>query len=564
MRSGGGGVKLIYIDPPFDVGYDFSLDIKVGEERITKEPSILEDKAYRDTWGEGAESYIAMMYERLSLLKDLLADDGSIYVHCDHRVNSYIRLIMDEIFGKKNFRNEIIWAYKFGGSSKRQFAKKHDVILYYSKSGDWLFNEHLMREFETESGWGKRKDGKLLTDWWYVPTLNTMADERTGYPTQKPEALLERIIKASSNEGDIVLDCFCGSGTTLAVAEKLGRKWIGADLGKFAIHTTRKRMIETQRQLKKDNKNFRAFEILNLGKYERQYYTGKNFDLSQEQQDIQQMNKEREYEDLIIKAYGATKLDGTSHTFVAHRNGRWIAIGPIDTPASRAFIEEVIKDSVKHRITQVDILSFEYEMGLFPHIREDAKKEGVDISFKYIPREVFDKKITEEEHIVFYDMSYVEAKVHITPAAKGRRFSVEVELIDFSACYTDEVLKHKKQGKNDIFISKGMIYRRSKDNDDVEPLTKHWTDWIDYWAVDFDFESRKEIIRTRDEDGQIVEKWTGHYVFENEWQSFRTKEHPRLECRSASHEYEKGSYKIAVRAVDILGNDTMKIISITV
>ena len=203
-------------------------------------------------------------------------------------------------------------------------------------------------------------------------------------------------------------------------------------------------------------------------------------------------------------------------------------------------------------------------MGLFPHIKEDAKKEGVDISFKYIPREVFDKKVTEEEHVVFYDLSYVEAKVHIIPVAKGRCSSVEVELIDFSACYTDEVLKHKKQGKNDIFISKGMIYRRSKDNDEVAPLTKHWTDWIDYWAVDFDFESRKEIIRTRDEDGQIVEKWTGHYVFENEWQSFRTKEHPRLECRSASHEYEKGSYKIAVRAVDILGNDTMKIISITV
>ena len=360
MRSGGGGgVKLIYIDPPFDVGYDFSLDIKVGEEAVTKEPSILEEKAYRDTWGEGTESYIAMMYERLSLLKDLLADDGSIYVHCDYRVNSYIRLIMDEIFGKDNFRNEIAWCYA-GTGARRIWGRKHDAIIFYSNSNDFFFNPLRIDKEGKKKNFNKvDKDGRIfwewkkgakvywedykgrtIHDWWTeIPSLGTrnQSPEYLNYPTQKPEDLLERIIKASSNEGDIVLDCFCGSGTTLAVAEKLGRKWIGADLGKFAIHTTRKRMIETQRQLKKDNKNFRAFEILNLGKYERQYYTGKNFDLSQEQQDIQQMNKEREYEDLIIKAYGATKLDGTSHTFVAHRNGRWIAIGPIDTPASRGF-----------------------------------------------------------------------------------------------------------------------------------------------------------------------------------------------------------------------------------
>ena len=260
-----GGVKLIYIDPPFDVGANFNTTIKVGDEEVVKEASGLEEMAYRDTWGRGADSFISMLYERLLLMKDLLTDDGSIYVHCDWRVNSYIRLIMDEVFGKDNFQNEIIWHYPSMSRSNRFFPRKHDTIMFYAKNKDYIFNDNnpFVREKYAESTISRsqyaagfnndqanylKSDTKLVDTIWKISHLKGL--ESIGYPTQKPEKLLERVISASSNEGDIVCDFFCGSGTTLSVAEKLGRKWIGSDLGKFGIHTTRKRMIGAQRKIK--------------------------------------------------------------------------------------------------------------------------------------------------------------------------------------------------------------------------------------------------------------------------------------------------------------------------
>ncbi len=297
-----GGLKLIYIDPPFDVGADFTTEITFGEkeESFTKEANILEEIAYRDTWGKGADSFIAMIYERLRLMRDLLADDGSIYVHCDWRVSGYLRLVMDEVFGKENFLNEIVWKYSGGASSDRFFARKHDTIFFYAKNKGYVFNQQFdefsqgtLDRFNKVDADGRRyklnkmadgrvyktymnENGKPAIDVFEYNIVVSSHSEAANYPTQKPEALLERIIKASSNEGDLVADFFCGSGTTMAVAEKLGRKWIGADLGKFGIHTTRKRMIGIQRALKEDGKDYRAFEILNLGKYEREHYIGIN------------------------------------------------------------------------------------------------------------------------------------------------------------------------------------------------------------------------------------------------------------------------------------------------
>ena len=290
-----GGLKLIYIDPPFDVGADFSMDIEIGDETFTKNPGILEEIAYRDTWGKGMDSFIAMIYERLILMRDLLAEDGSIYIHCDWRVNSSLRYILDELFGDSNYQNEIIWHYRRWTAPSKRFQKLHDVILYYSKSEKYTFNQ-LLTPY-TEGSVGRKEQGVLHrfkkgeepvlvskkevqsegvpeNDVWQIPFVAPSARERIGYPTQKPKALLERILKASTNEGDLVADFFCGSGTTAAVAEGFGRKWIVADLGKFAIHTTRKRMIGVQRELKTEGKNYRAFEILNLGKYERQHFIG--------------------------------------------------------------------------------------------------------------------------------------------------------------------------------------------------------------------------------------------------------------------------------------------------
>jgi adenine-specific DNA-methyltransferase len=195
--------------------------------------------------------------------------------------------------------------------------------------------------------------------WDDLNAINSQAKEAVGYATQKPEALLERIIKTSSNEGDLIADFFCGSGTTAAVAEKLGRKWIVSDLGKFAIHTTRKRLIGVQRELKAEGKDYRAFEILNLGKYERQHYIGVNPNLREAEQQKQLAEKEAAFVDLILRAYRAEKTEGFA-TFHGKKAGRLVAVGPVNLPVTRLFVEEIILECRKKHITKVDILQGEF------------------------------------------------------------------------------------------------------------------------------------------------------------------------------------------------------------
>src|SRR3989338_1059319 len=445
-----GGLKLIYIDPPFDVGADFSMDIEIGDEQFTKQPGVLEELAYRDTWGKGADSFIAMIYERLSLMRDLLADDGSIYVHCDWRLKSYMRLILDEIFGKDNFLNEIIWTRRTNTvkAISKKFSINTDSVFIYTKTKDnYIFNiqygeyppEYLER-FKYEDARGKYRwqvmatysqerlenlkkedrvrfsndakypefkqyiwelKGRPIENVWDdINMINAMGSERLGYETQKPETLLERVIKASSSENNIVADFFCGSGTTLSVAEKLGRKWLGSDLGKFAIHTTRKRMIGVQRELKKEGKNYRAFEILNLGKYERQHYIGVNPSLREKEKQKQIAKKEKAFLELILRAYRAEGVEGFK-TFHGKKAARLVAVGPINLPVTRVFVDEVIKECLSNKITKVDVLAFEFEMGLFPNIQEEAKKKGIDLALKYIPRDVFDKRAVEKNQVVY-------------------------------------------------------------------------------------------------------------------------------------------------------------------
>jgi hypothetical protein len=425
----------------------------------------------------------------------------------------------------------------------------------------------------------KDKDGRIrrkmyLDDWQGFPAQNLWDDispvqpqakEKVDYPTQKPEALLERIIKASSNEGDLVVDVFCGSGTTAAVAEKLGRKWIVADLGKFGIHTTRKRMISVQRQLKAEGKDYRAFEILNLGKYERQHYIGINPNLREAEQQKQLEEKEADFVDLILHAYRAEKTEGFA-TFHGKKAGRMVSVGPINMPVTRLFVEEVILDCRKKHISRVDILGFEFEMGLFPNVLDEARAKGIDIAPKYIPADVFDKRAVEKNQVVFHDVAAIEVK----PLFKNNR--VAVELTDFSVFYSQDsiavaeaTLKNKT---SKIVVERGQIVKVSKDNDGIvrrEVLTQHWTDWIDYWAVDFNFESKREIVRVRTEDSNYWEEvWTGDYIFENEWQSFRTKKDRSLELTSVFHECKPGRRKLAVKVVDIFGSDTMTIVEVNI
>lgn len=581
-----GGLKLIYIDPPFDVGADFSMNIEIGEDSFTKKPSVIEEIAYRDTWGKGADSFIAMIYERLKLMHGLLADDGSIYVHCDWRVNSYMRLVLDEVFGKENLRSEIIWWYLWGGRGREVWNKKHDTILMYSKSDKWIFNcldvldnQQLMSEsaknrVKYKGALVNHREGKddeipvgktLPSDTWYIATINAMSKERIDYPTQKPEELVEKIIKASSSEGDLVADFFCGSGTTLAVAEKLNRKWIGSDLGRFSIHTTRKRMIGIQRELKKQGKNFRAFEILNLGKYERDHYLKENENLREEEKRIQRENKEKQFIDLILQAYKAEPVN-SFNSFVGKKRDRMIAVGAVDVPITNDFLNKIIAECREKNITKADCLGFDYEMGIN---FEEAKQYGIDVSFKVIPREVFDKKAVEKGQVKFYDVAYIEVK----PIIKGRGNvkEVAVELIDFSVFYnqdnTGETDEKLKSGQSKIVIENGQVVKYTKDKDtdliEKEVLTKKWTDWIDYWSVDFDFESKKEVVKKIDGDKEI-EEWTGNYIFENEWQSFRTKKDRSLELTTSLKEMPKGKTKIAVKVVDIFGNDTTKVVEVNV
>ena len=598
-----------------------------------------------------------MIYERLVLMRDLLAEDGIIYVHCDWRVNSYIRLLLNEVFGAMNFVNDITWKRASTvkgntGQGSKYYDANTDSLFIYSKTNRYIFNpqyseysneyiENFYKHIDTDTGrkyqlismtapgdagkgnpryevlgitryWrysqermqeliangevvqskkGNVPRRKLYLDdgqgvpaqtlWESIRGLSSQASERIGYPTQKPEALVDRIIKASSEEGDLVADFFAGSGTTAAVAEKLGRKWIVGDLGKFAIHTTRKRMIGVQRELKAKGQDYRAFELLNLGRYERQHYIGVNPNLREAEQQQQLAEKESAFLDLILRAYRAEKTEGYL-TFHGKKAGRLVAVGPINLPVTRLYVEEVILECRQKHITRLDILGFEFEMGLFPNVLDEARSKGIDIAAKYIPAEVFDKRAVDRNQVVFHDVSYIE----VTPRVKGSQ--VAVELTDFSVFYSqDSIAAAEASLKNRasrIVVEQGQIVKVTKDASGLvsrETLTQNWTDWIDYWAVDFNFESKRELIRVQREPvrqaqmsglerpeqvalAEYEEVWTGDYIFENEWQSFRTRKDRSLESTSVARECPPGRRKLAVKVVDIFGNDTMTIVEVTV
>jgi len=330
-------------------------------------------------------------------------------------------------------------------------------------------------------------------------------------------------------------------------------------------------MIGVQRELKKSGTDFRAFEILNLGKYERQHYIGVNLTLREKQREKHLAKKEADFVRLITHAYKAESIENF-RTFVAKKAGRMVAIGPVNLPVSRLFVEEVIEECVEKQITKADILSFEFEMGLFPKMQEEAKDRGIDLALKHIPREVFDKRAIEKNQIQFHDVSYIEVKPHIKKAGKRTPGTVAVELTDFSVFYNqdivDNVVESLKKGGDKVIVERGNIVKIAKDKNGIvtrEVLTKQWTDWIDYWAVDFDFESKKEIVRIKNEEtGEFEERWTGDYIFENEWQSFRTKKDRSIELTSVACECPAGRRKIAIKVVDIFGNDTMKVIEVGV
>lgn len=590
-----GKVNLIYIDPPFDTGADFSYQAFIpdpsGKEddegtSFTKQPSVLEQKAYRDTWGRGLDSYLQWFYETALLLRELLTDDGSIYVHLDWHVFHYAKPIMDEVFGADNFLNEIIWRRKQATAwQSKQFGITNDSLLLYVKGGEHTFNPLYTRDDENTqkyirerftfddgdgrkyrksplvnplprpnlryifrgvepppNGWlyskermeemyqrnelvmpsGKkgRIERKIYEDtyrgqiiqniWADIPIVNPMAIERLNYPTQKPEALLQRIISTSSDEDQLVLDCFVGSGTTAVVAEKSHRRWIACDLSRFAIHTTRKRLLAVS--------GVKPFMVQNLGKYERQAWQTAEFQTGGESAIEQQRLRETAYRKFILDLYHATPFSG--HTWMhGLKSGRLVHVGAVDAPVTLADVKAIAREAWKAASSgkaagkaAADILGWEFAFELNETARQVAAESRVDVAFKKIPREVLEKKAVEQGDIKFFELGALA----VEPKQQGRELALK--LTDFVIPIDDMPEEARK-------------------------AIKHWSQMIDYWAVDWDFR----------ED-----------TFHNQWQSYRTRQEPDIEL-STKHEYgTPGSYKVVVKVIDILGNDTTKSLDIQV
>lgn len=510
LQNYAGKVNLIYIDPPFATGADFSIPITIGDSELTKEPSVIEEIAYRDTWGKGLASYLQMMYDRLVLMKELLSETGSIYVHLDYRVVHQIKLIMDEIFGKDNFVNDIVWCYTGPSQTSNYFPRKHEIILFYSKTEKHIFNADDIRIPYKKSniatgqtsviGRASKerlleldKRGKIPEDWWAdVATIGYIHGQILNFPTQKPEGLLERIINASSNEGDIVADFFCGSGTTLAVAEKLGRRWVGSDLSKFAIHTIRKRLLNIP--------TCRPFVILNLGNYQKHKFmeNGKYPPIER-------------YVKFILELYRAKPISGY-YFLHGKKDWRFVHVGSVDSPVTESEVVDTLEECTDEASGKgLDILGWEFEMGLDEAVQRLQEHSGVEIRLKQIPKEALEINDATEE-IRFFDRNSIDASVSV-------KEDVEVEL------------------KN--FVLANMEYVP----DEVRNKIKKFTDYIDYWSVDFDYKND---------------------VFHNQWQSFRTRNNTKLDNK-CKHTYKKsGKYRMLLKIIDIFGNDTNKLVDVVV
>ncbi len=529
-----GKINLIYIDPPFFTGADFTVRTKVGDEQIEKEPSIIEERAYKDTWSGGIASYLKYMYERLVLMRELLAENGSIYVHLDWHVGHYVKVMMDEIFGYENFVNEVIWCYRGGGVPQKGFANKHDVLLLYSKSDSFIFNPQFIpyseasQKLVTSRGGVSIDDrprdlerGAHMPDWWQdINSLQTWSPERIGFDTQKPEALLKRIILASSNEGDIIADFFCGSGTTLAVAEKLGRRWIGCDLSKFAIQVTRKRLLDIHNSKdlqnnegEKYNKPARPFELWNIGNYETVYWR----------------EREDEYLAFILKLYQAQPLTGFRYLH-GRKGDRAVHIGPLNAPVTMEEVEKVIVECKANNFHKADVLGWEWSYEVNELAKSLAKENeielkliqipsvneiksalvGFDLKLLKVPDEVIEKELLKQ--IKFAEVAYLEIET------KVRNREVTLKIIDFQIPPTKELAE---------------IANKVKDPREL----------IDYWAIDWNYKGD---------------------TFHNQWQSFRTKKNLKVDY-SAHHKYEeKGNYLIMVKVIDVFGNDTNKVLKVKV
>lgn len=533
-----GKVDLIYIDPPFDSKADYRTKISLPGTDIQQKPTVIEQFAYADTWEEGTISYLRMMYARLVLIKELLSDRGTLYLHIDWHTASYVKIILDDIFGKDNFRNEIAWCYTAASNTGKDFPKKHDTIYRYSKSEEYIFNKDVIRIPYAEGSLDRanrnviardgmkfnsivlNENGKVPEDWWIdVQRAARYPGEVVGYATQKPEKLLERIIKASSNEGDLVCDFFGGSGTTAAVAERLGRRWITCDIGKPASLVMRKRFIDQE---------VKPFLYQSIGDYQKEAFrNNKRYkhvgDLSQ----------------VVLGLYGAlpfTPEQTNDRNFGYIKGTRTLVM--VDSP-NRLTTAATIRKAVEAKASllggdweKVVVLGWNFAFDISQAIQ---KYENSNVEVLVIPPDLLDKlakkgfkKLIDDKSVRFSSLQYLVAKPLVVKQ-NGNQDEIDVEL------------------ENYVLLSPDNIPLDDKDKEKLQQvLERDPLSLIEYWSIDPDY------------DG---------VTFRSTWQDYRENmenDNDPLHCvyKTRLRVTHKDHRQVCIKAVDVFGFESQVIMEV--
>lgn len=534
-----GKVDLIYIDPPFDSKADYRTKVKLPGVDLQQKPTVVEQFAYADTWEEGTISYLKMIYKRLVLMKELLSSNGCIYVHIDWHVGPYVKTILDDIFGKENFVNEIVWSYSWGIRTDSRWNRKHDTIYMYSKSAENIkFNANeVLEERQVSESTANRlkykgaliKDGNkgrgdselaLPSDVWYIATINGMAKERLNYATQKPEALLERIIKASSNEGDLVCDFFGGSGTTAAVAEKLGRRWITCDIGKPASLVMRKRFIDQE---------VNPFLYQSIGDYQKEAFHNNK-----------KLRRVGDLSQVVLGLFGALPF---SPEQVSDRNFGYVKgtrnLVMVDSP-NRLTTAATVRRAVEAKASllggdwdKVIVLGWNFAFDISQAI-EKYKNSNVEVLV--IPPDLLDKlskkgfkKLIADKTVRFSSLQYLVVNpVEVTVNGNGE------DELDISL-------------NNYVLLSPDNIPLDDKDKEKLQQVMEQDPlSLIEYWSIDPDY------------DGD---------TFCSTWQDYRENvdnDSDPLHCVYSTRIAmpHKDERKVCVKAVDVFGFESQVILDV--
>ncbi|MCI7007447.1 MAG: site-specific DNA-methyltransferase [Parabacteroides sp.] len=542
-----GKVDLIYIDPPFDSKADYRTKITLPGADIQQKPTVIEQFAYADTWEEGTVSYLRMMYPRLVLMRELLSDRGSIYVHIDWHVGHYVKILMDEIFGKDNFKNEIIWAYSRWANVSSAFQRMHDNIFYYGRSSNSIFHEQRIKLSESrkrnlvqmidgikvsmrdENGnvVYRQQEDKPVSDFWDdtdcwddLYQVGKTGHERIGYATQKPEALLERIIKASSNEGDLVCDFFGGSGTTAAVAERLGRRWIIGDIGKPASLVMRKRFIDQE---------VNPFLYQSIGDYQKEAF--RNNKRYQRVGDLSQV---------VLGLYGALPFapeQCNDRNFGYVKGTRTLVM--VDSP-NRLTTAATIKRAVEAKASllgggwdKVVVLGWNFAFDISQAIQQ---YQNANVVVLVIPPDLLDKlskkgykKLIDDRSVRFSSLQYLSAAL-VNVYRQGDQDELDIALKDY------------------VLLSPDNIPLDDKDKEKLcEVMEEDPLSLIEYWSIDPDY------------DG---------VTFRSTWQDYRENtdnDDDPLHCIYSTRLRvpHKEQRTVCVKAVDVFGFESQVVLNAT-